>query len=443
MDSFVTIAHTNLRNQNRPFGANQTIGIKPSDRRLHAYLLGKTGTGKSTLLKNLIIQDIRNGHGLAVVDPHGDLVRDLLRYVPSPRTGEVIYFNPADQEYPIGLNLLEAVEPSVRPLVASQALSVFKHVWADSWGPRLEYILANSLLTLLEVPGSTLLVIPRLLTDKAFRSRVVACLTDPVVKRFWLSEYERYSPTFQQEAIAPIQNKVGQFLASSLMRNVVAQPRNKMDLSLLMDKGRILLADLAKGKIGEEATMLVGSLLVTKLFLAALTRVDQPEQERKDFYLYLDECQNITTPILASILSEARKYRLNLILSHQYVAQLPEAITQAILGNVGTLICFRLGAQDAQALEQEFAPEVSAQELERLGPYEICLRLAVDGVSTRPLYARTFELPAPDPKENNAATIRKTSQQRYGVKREVIEEKITRWLGGNTSSPVKKAQKHP
>ena len=359
MDPITNIAETDFRHTHRVFG------IGPEDRRTHTWVLGKTGVGKSTLLKNLIIQDLRRGHGVAVIDPHGELVQGLLDYIPKERTWETIYFNPADQEFPIGFNILEQVAPELRPLVASHVISVFKNIWADSWGPRTEYLLHNAVISLLDVPGSTLLSIPRLLADKDFRARVVAQVHDPVVRTFWLQEYEAYSSDLRKEAISPIQNKVGQFLTSYPIRNIVGQVTSKISMGFTMENQRILLCDLAKGKLGDSATSLLGSLLVTKIFLAALRRVDQPEAERKDFYLYIDECQSLASTILAPILSEARKYRLNLVISNQYIAQLDrEEITPAILGNVGTLISFRLGADDAYYLAREFAPEVSAQDLE-------------------------------------------------------------------------------
>lgn len=427
-DTLTLFAQTDFRDLHR------TFGIRRADRRLHLYALGKTGTGKSTLLRNLIIQDLRNGHGVGVVDPHGDLVRNILDYIPSPRTGEVVYFNPADQEFPIGFNILESVEPALRPLVASHVLSVFKHIWADSWGPRLEYILHNAVLSLLDVEGSTLLGIPRLLADRAFRARVVAQVRDPVVKNFWLQEYDHYGVEFQKEAIAPIQNKVGQFLTSSPIRNVVGQVKSKMEMGFMMDQGRVLLCDLAKGKLGEDKTTLLGSLLVTKIFLAALRRVDQPEEGRRDFYLYLDEVQNLATTILAPILSEARKYRLNLVISHQYLDQIQPEIKQALIGNVGTLISFRLGAKDALELEREFAPEVSAQDLEGTGKHQIYLKLAVDGLTSRPFSARTLPPAEPRANEQNRETVVKASRQKYGTRQAIIEEKINRWLSASEGS---------
>lgn len=415
-------AETDFRSQRR------TFGIKQADRRQHCYIIGKSGTGKTTLLRNLIISDIRNGHGVAVIDPHGDLVESVLACIPSHRTDDVAYFNPADQAFPIGFNILESVAPTLQPLVASHVISVFKNIWQDSWGPRLEYILYNAVAALLEAEGSTLLGIPYLLANKVYRDRVVSQVRDPIIKSFWVQEYARYSPDFQREAIAPIQNKVGQFLTSAPIRNILGQVKSSIEMRFIMDNQRLLLANLAKGAIGEDKTSLLGSLLVTKIFLAALQRVHQPEEERQDFHLYIDECHNLATPIFASMLSEARKYRLNLVLAHQYLDQLPREIKQGVMGNVGTLIVFRCGAPDAAELEQEFAPEFRAADLEHLDRHQICLKLAVDGKTSRPFSACTLSPTTPQRNEQNRENILKTSRQKYGMKRELIEGKIHRWL---------------
>jgi hypothetical protein len=420
------IGQTNFRNESRFFG------IKQHDRRQHMYLVGKTGTGKSTLLKNLILQDIRAGHGVGMIDPHGDLVTDLLAFVPAERISQVVYVNPADQEFPVGFNILEAVDPLLRPLVASHVVSVLKHIWSESWGPRLEYILSNAVHTLLEAPESTLLGIPRLLADQAYRKSVVSHLGDPMLKHFWTNEYDRYSASFQKEAIAPIQNKVGQFITSTLVRYMVGQTHSKAEFSRIVDTGQILLVNLSKGKIGEAASALLGSLMVSKLFLAALQRSDQREEERRDFFLYLDECHNLASPVLASILAEARKYRLNVTLGHQYLEQLPADIQHAIFGNVGTLISFRVGSKDARALEEEFGPEFSAFDLENLGPYHVAVKLAVDGITTRPFSAFTLPAAVPEP-DHRAARIIEHSRHTYGMKRELVEQQLNTWLSLSAS----------
>lgn len=415
-------AKTDYRNE------EQVFGIKRADRRLHMYLIGKTGVGKSTLIKNLVAQDIHNGHGVAVIDPHGQLIEDVLAFCPSQRTHEIVHFDPAD-DYPIGFNILESVEICHRPLVASQIISVFRNIWQDSWGPRLEYILYNSVASLLDSEGNTLLGIPRLLTDDNFRQRVIRQVRNPLVRSFWLNEYEKYNLNFKQEAIAPVLNKVGQFLADPQIRNIVGQPQSGIDLGFMMDNRRILLCNLSKGRIGEDKTRLLGSLIVTKLFLAALKRTTQPEEARQDFYLYIDECQNLTSEIFASILSEARKYRLNLIIGHQYLQQIPKEIKSAILGNVGTLIVFRLGSEDALELESEFKAKFQAADLENIGKHQIYLKLAIDGVTSRPFSAKTILPQVSQGFKSNKENIIKTSRQKYGLHREIVEAKINRWLG--------------
>ena len=417
--SITYFAKTDFRKESKPFG------IKQADRRLHMHILGKTGTGKSTLLKNIIIQDIQQGRGVCVIDPHGDLVEDILNYIPPHRTGDVVYFNPADQDFPVGFNVLENVEPNVRPLIASQVVSIFKNIYKDSWGARLEYILHNSILSLLDYENCSLLAIQRLLSDKDFRSQVVSKIQDPIIKNFWYKEFDNYNSDFRQEALSPIQNKVGQFLTSSPVRNIVGQIKSKLDMRFIMDNKRILICNLAKGEIGEDKTQLLGSLIVTKIFLSALKRADQPEESRKDFYLYIDECQNLATPILASILSESRKYRLNLTLTNQYLDQIPNEIKKSILGNVGTLISFRLGTPDAVELEKEFAP-FNAIDLENIGLHQIYLKMAIDNMVSRPFSAITLPPTAMENK-NNRENIIKTSREKYGIRREIIEDKINRW----------------
>ena len=422
MDNPITyFAKTDFR------GQNKTFGIKKDDRRLHMYILGKTGAGKSTLLKNLIIQNFRNGNGVGVIDPHGDLVESLLDFIPSYRTNDVVYFNPADRDYPIGFNILESVRERFKPLVTSCVISVFKNIWKDFWGPRLEYILYNSVISLLDDESSTLLGVPRILTDQRYRNKVVSQVKDPIVNQFWRQEYEGYKLDFQKEAISPVQNKVGQFLTSPVIRNIVGQVKSKIDMGFMMDNQRILLCNLAKGKIGEDTASLLGSLIVTKIYLAALQRVDQPEEERKDFYLYIDECHNLATPIFASILSEARKYRLNLILTHQYLDQLTPEIKSSVLGNVGTLICFRLGSQDAEELQSEFLSEFTSTDLEKLEKYQIYLKLAIDSLPSKPFSAKTLPPIMPAKNENNRKNIIKNSRRKHATKRKVIENKIEKW----------------
>ncbi|OGY89300.1 MAG: hypothetical protein A3B30_03745 [Candidatus Komeilibacteria bacterium RIFCSPLOWO2_01_FULL_52_15] len=426
-NSAITVfAATNFRNK------QQRFGIKREDRRRHMYLIGKTGMGKSQLLENMAIQDIRNGNGVAVVDPHGDMIERILRFVPRERINDVVYFNPADLEYPIAFNVLEKVSPEQRHLVASGLIGVFKKIWADSWGPRLEYVLHNAISALLEYPSSTLLGIMRMLTDKNFRKRVIMKVNDPVVKAFWVDEYSKYPDRFQAEAIAPIQNKVGRFLTSSLMRNIVGQVASTINIREIMDREKIFLINLSKGRVGEDNSSLLGALLITKMQLAAMSRVDVPETERRDFYLYVDEFQNFATESFAGILSEARKYRLNLVLAHQYIAQLindaNSQVRDAVFGNIGTLITFRVGAADAEFMEPEFEPQLTMNDLVNLPKYHVYLKLMIDGVTSNAFSATT--LPPYTIPEDSAEVVEKiikSSRERYAKPREVIEDKIIRW----------------
>ena len=414
-------AKTNFRNQQRKFG------IKTDDRRRHTYLIGKTGMGKTTVLENMIIQDIRYGHGVAVADPHGDLVDKLVDYIPSHRVNDLVYFNPADVDYPIAFNILENIDPNYRPLVASGLVGVFKKIWADSWGPRLEYILNNAILSLLDYQGSTLLGITRILVDKKYREKVINKVKDPIVKAFWLDEFNQYNERFRTEAIAPIQNKIGQFLSNSIIRNVVGQSKSTIEMRDIMDNRKILLMNLAKGRIGEESSALLGAMMITKLQLAAMSRVDIPEEERKDFYLYVDEFQNFATESFGNILSEARKYRLNLTIAHQYIEQLDEKVQAAVFGNVGTIICFRIGAADAEFLEKEFTPNFDENDLVNLTKFSIYLKLMIDGVSSDSFSATTLP-PLAGPTGNRDKVIA-VSRERYAKTREKVEEKIMRWSG--------------
>jgi len=425
-NDIIRFAETNFRNQRVQFG------IKTPDRRKHLYVVGKTGMGKTTILENMAVQDIAAGRGVGVVDPHGEFAQKMLDFVPSQRVNDVIYVNPADLDYPIAFNAIEKVDPEHRHLIASGLVGVFKKIWAETWGPRLEYVLRNAILALLEYPGSTLLGIMRMLTDKDYRQKVIDKIKDPVVKSFWVDEFSKYRGTFEVEAIAPIQNKVGQFLTSPLIRNIVGQTKSAIDIRQVMDDEKILIMNLSKGLIGEDNAALLGAMLITRLQLAAMSRVDIPEEERKDFYLYVDEFQNFTTESFANILSEARKYRLNLILAHQYIAQLITETTtkvkDAVFGNVGTIVTFRVGAQDAEYLEKEFAPEFSAQDLVNLDFAQIYLKLMIDGVASRPFSASTLA-PFSKPDKAHQEKIIKISRERYATGRQEVERKIAKWSG--------------
>lgn len=418
------IGEANFRNSKRRFG------IKIDDRRRHVYAIGKTGMGKSTFLEGMVIQDIYNNRGLALVDPHGDLVEKILKFIPSNRINDVIYFNPSDIDFPIAFNVLEKVDSQYRHLVASGLVGVFKKIWAESWGPRLEYLLRNAILALLDYQDATLLGIPRILVDPTFRKKVIAKIQDPVVKAFWVDEFSKYNQQFLTEAISPIQNKVGQFLSSSLIRNIVGQVTSTIDLRKVMDEGKILLLNLSKGRIGEDNSALLGAMMITKLQLAAMSRVDIPEHTRKDFYLYVDEFQNFATESFANILSEARKYRLNLIIAHQYIEQLGEVVKPAVFGNVGTMVVFRVGATDAEELLKEFEPYYTEEHLVNLPKYNYYVKLMIDGVSSVPFSANT--LPPFTGNTGNTQKLVAVTRERYSSSRADVEEKIRRWSGMST-----------
>ena len=399
------------------------FGIKQKNRRGHMYIIGKTGTGKTTLIENMIISDIRMGNGVAVIDPHGDLSEDLLNFIPKRRIKETIYFNPSDLEHPIAFNPLEKVDRDHQHLVVSGLLSIFKKIWFEFWGPRTEHILRNAILALLDYPGSTLLDIPLMLVDKDFRRRVLEKTSNSQVKDFWFTEFEKYSAWFRSEAIAPIQNKIGQFLSVPLIRNIVGQPQSTFDLRKIMDEGKILIVNLSKGRIGEDNSSLLGAMIVTKIQLAALSRSNVSEEKRRSFYLYVDEIHNFLTQSFADILSEARKYGLHLVLTHQYIEQLDERIRSAIFGNVGTLISFRVGARDAQFLENEFSPIFDQTDLTNLSNYHIYLKLMIDGVASKPFSALT--LPPPEAKTSHKAKVTEVSRAKFARPRMEIERNIT------------------
>jgi hypothetical protein len=425
-DRITVFAKTNFRNKETPFG------IKTDDRRRHMYVIGKTGMGKTTLMENMVIQDIRNGHGVAFLDPHGDSVQRILNSVPSSRVNDVIYFNPADLDHPLAFNILESVDPRYKHLVASGLMGVFTKIWANLWSARMEYILNNTILALLDSPGNTLLGITRMYVDKKYRKKIVDNVKDPMVKAFWTDEFANYNEKYRTEAIAPIQNKVGQFLSSGIIRNIVGQPRSTIDLREIMDQQKILIMDLSKGKVGEDNSALLGAMLVTKIQLAAMSRTDIAEKDRKDFYLYVDEFQNFATDSFATILSEARTYRLNLIVGHQYIGQLVQdkstKVRDAIFGNVGTLVVFRIGAEDAEFLVKEFEPIFTEVDIVNLPKYAILLKLMINGVASDPFSAMTLP-PNPNFLTGNIEKVLKVSRELYANPVAEVEEKISRWMG--------------
>jgi CxxC-x17-CxxC domain-containing protein len=419
------IAETNFR------GAQQKFGIKRKDRRQHMYVIGKTGTGKTQFLKNMALQDIENGQGLAIIDPHGEFVEEVLESIPPHRMKDVVYFNPADMDHPVSFNIMEVADPRYKHLIASGLIGIFTKIWANVWSARMEYILANCILALLDTPGTTLLGIPRMLVDRDYRQKIINNLTDPVVKSFWINEYEEWESRYRNEAIAPVQNKVGQFLNVSFVRNIVGQAKNTIDIEEIMNTQKILLVNVSKGRIGEDNAAILGAMIITKIQLSAMERVRIPEEERKDFYMYVDEFQNFATDSFKNILSEARKYRLNLIMAHQYIGQLvtdtSTAVRDAVFGNVGTMISFRVGAADAEFLEQEFTPEFLQTDLIRLDNQNIYLKLMIDGITSRPFSAKTIYVPPIVKDDKKREEIIRLSRARYARAKSIVEEEINSW----------------
>lgn len=388
------------------------FGIKDEDRRRHLWSIGKTGTGKSTLIANMAIDDLKKGRGVAIIDPHGDLSETILDYIPANRINDVIYFNPIDRERPVRLNVLEVKNQEQRELVVSGIVAIFNKLYGHSWGPRLEYILRNSLLTLSEYQDATLVEVPRLLTDKRFRDKVVGEISDPVMKQFWTGEYDRLNERTQQEWIGSILNKVGQFVSSPMIRGILSSPKSSVDLEEVMNEGKILIANLSQGKVGEDNGALLGAMLITKLQLSAMNRVDIAESSRRDFYLYVDEFQNFATESFIKILSEARKYKLNLMMANQYMAQIPMEVQKAILGNAGSIMAFTVGAEDGQLIEREFGGVFTAQDLVNLENFQIATRLMIDAHSSRAFLAKT--LPLPVSANQNRDKVIRVSRERWG-----------------------------
>ncbi len=413
-------AATDSRGKRAPFG------LKAKDRQRHMYVIGKTGMGKSTLLENMAIQDIQNGEGLAFIDPHGSAIETLLDYIPKDRVDDVVYFAPFDMEQPIAFNVMEDVGYDKRHLVVSGLMATFKKIWEDAWSARMEYILTNTLLALLEYPDATLLGVNRMYTDKAYRAKVVDNIKDPVVKDFWTKEFAGYTDRFTQEATPAIQNKIGQFTGNPLIRNIIGQPKSSFDIRELMDNNKILLINLSKGLVGDTNMRLLGSMLVTRIFLAAMSRADLPPDQLKraeNFYLYVDEFQNFANDTFSEILSEARKYSLNLIIAHQYIEQMEEQVRAAVFGNVGTTVSYRVGPLDAEFMETIFTPEFTKEDLVNLGLYQMYLTLMIDGVGSRPFSAVGLP-PIEPPPTSFAKEAIEASRQRFGASRAKIEESI-------------------
>lgn len=386
--SAADISYFATTNSRRPY---RTFGIRQADRLFHIYVIGRTGTGKTTLLETLALQDIRSERGVAVIDPHGDLAERLVAQVPSYRRGDLVYLNAPDPAQPYGYNPLRRVRSDRIPMAASGLMEAFAKLWGEAWGVRMEHVLRNALYALIESGDATLPDILRMLTDRAFQRTVLTRVTNEQVRRFWIKEFPQYNPRYRQEAIAPIQNKVGAFLADPRLYRMFTAAPVDLHFRRLMDEGKIVIVNLSKGRLGEDSANLLGALLVTTLGLSALSRADVEEDQRPDFHLFIDEFQSFTTLSVANMVSELRKFRVGLVLAHQHLYQLEPAVRHAVLGNVGTLVSFRIGPEDALALAREFEPVFDVLDLVNLPNHHIYLKLMIDGVPSRPFSARTLE----------------------------------------------------
>lgn len=401
-------------------GSNTQFGIKRTDRGRHLYVVGQTGVGKSGLLELLTLSDVFHNQGFAVIDPHGDYASSVMRYVPQHRLNDVMYFNPSDTAFPVAFNPMEVFDPSLKNHISSELVGVLKRMF-DSWGPRLEYILRYTILALLDYPNSTMLDITRMLTEKDFRANVIANIDDPVVKNFWTTEFASWNDKFAAEAVAPVLNKVGAFTANPMIRNIVGQPVSSFNIRTLMDEGKILIVNLSRGLVGEDNAAILGALMVTKIQLAAMSRADITRlEDRRPFYLYVDEFQNFATDSFAVILSEARKYGLNLTVANQYVAQMTDEVRSAVFGNVGSLVSFRVGADDAYVLQKYFEPQFESQDLIQLHNRHFVSAMSIDGEKTPAFSATTLNIP---PTQQDYSTqIVELSRQAYGRPRDEVEE---------------------
>ena len=410
-------------------GRHLKFGIRRKDRGRHMYIIGQTGAGKSFLLQLLTLSDIYHDQGFAIVDPHGDFATDIMKYIPEHRLNDVIYLNPADREFPMAFNPMELTDPAMKDHISSELVGVLKRMF-DSWGPRLEYILRYTLLALLDHPDSTMLDIPRMLTEKDFRKQVISNINDPVVKSFWVTEFASWNEKFASEAVAPVLNKVGAFVANPLVRNIIGQKKSAFNIRQIMDEGKILLVNLSRGQVGEDNAAILGALMVTKIQLAAMSRADMPLEDRRPFYLYVDEFQNFATDSFAVILSEARKYGLNLTVANQYVSQMPEVVRDAVFGNVGTMVSFRIGPGDSTVLGRYFEPVFEAIDLTKLHNQNIFISMIIDGEKAPPFSASTLRMP--DPENDLTQRIIEMTRERFASSREAVDADIrTRTAGGN------------
>ncbi len=424
-------AATNFR------GKQIKFGMKRVDRGRHLYIIGQTGTGKSKLLNLLSLSDIYHGEGMAIIDPHGDFATDMLQYVPEHRLQDVIYFNPTDRDFPIAFNPLEVYDQAFKNDISSEMIGVLKRMF-ESWGPRLEYILRFTLLALLDYPDATMLGITRMLTDKEFRKKVIKEIKDPVVKAFWVTEFASWNDKFANEAVAPVLNKVGAFTANPLIRNIIGQPRSRLDLRKIMDEGKILVVNLSRGQIGEDNASILGALMVTKIQLAAMSRANIPLDQRKPFYLYVDEFQNFATDSFATILSEARKYALNLTVANQYVSQMPEEVRSAVFGNVGSIVSFRVGVDDAPIIAKNFAPLFEPDDLGKLHNQHVLINMSIDGEKSIAFSAKTLRMP--DPEHDFTEQLIQLSRQSYASDRAKVEAEISAWTLGQAAGEKPSAE---
>jgi len=408
-------------------GDNTVFGILRKDRSKHVYLLGQTGTGKSGALELLTLSDIYYDQGFAVIDPHGDYAQHILSFIPQRRIDDVVYFSPADSEYPVGFNPLEVTDPSLKGHISSELVGVLKRLFAESWGPRLEYILRYTLLALLDYPSSTMLDITRMLTDRKFRDKVITYIDDPVVKNFWVTEFASWNDKFANEAVAPVLNKVGAFTANPMVRNIIGQPKSTFNLRQIMDHGKILIVNLSRGLVGEDNAAILGAMMVTKIQLAAMGRADMPEEKRRPFYLYVDEFQNFATDSFAVILSEARKYALNLTIANQYISQMSEAVRDAVFGNVGSIISFRVSPDDAPFLQKYFEPQFESTDLIQQHSRYFVVTMMIDSEKAPPFSAKTLNLPVAP--ADSSKQIMELSRQRYAQERSVVAARIRQSSG--------------
>ena len=411
------------------------LWLLPEARRRHLYLIGATGTGKTTLLRHLILSDVYDGAGFALIDPHGDIATEIADSIPADQTGRAVYFDPADLSHPIGFNPVESVPPDQRALRAAHIVATFEHIWRASWGPRMSYILENAIRLLIDAPGATLLGLPRLLTDPDYRAALLKTCADPVIRRYWEVEYESYDRRFQTEAISPILNKIGALISAPAIRNIIGQPKSTIDIAHIMDSGRILIVNLSKGRIGEGPTHLLGAFLTTAIAQAAEARAAIAEEDRRPFTLYADEFQNFATESFASILSEARKYRLSLVIAHQFLGQLPISLRQAVLGNVGTLLAFRIGAEDAPFIAAELGL-ATPETLSGSGNHRAWVKTLYNGAPTDPYY---LELPPPQSARlDRLAAVKSRTAARHARERAGVEARIEQFMQGPQEKPPPK-----